>query len=314
MSMTNSERDVCKDAAENALPAETTASEAAFENGKDGKVSRRGFLKVGVTAAAVIVGVPAVSNLLFRDSEGPNSWEEDGYTVVKATSTSYQHLELAECEWVWPDSCSNPMVYFAVRNRSDSMAFRDVAVRIMVTGTMGHLLCEQAVIVPSILPGEVCRMVGVLGSNVDGWIGGDRPSGYGDDFDRVEVFVSKVGEAVLDVDERNMWPYNVEFSPRTLREYATVKVTLAHDRVDKALLGDAILGAACVFVLWRNDAGELLEVQSRCIEGLEVGVPRVVELSTFEKSPNMEVYVRPWRRDEDPFFIFKGVDVEQQRW
>ena len=314
MSVMNSERDACKDAAENTLLVESTASEATSESGKDGKVSRRGFLKAGVTAAAILVGVPVVSSLFLRDSEGPNSWEEGGYTVVKGMSTSYQHLELAECEWVWPNGHSNPIASFAVRNRSDNMLFRDVAMRIMLVSATGHLLCEQAVTIPSILPGETCHMAGVLGSNVDGWIGGDRPSGYGDDFDHVEVLVSKVGEVVLDVDDRSAWPYNVEFSPRTLREYASVELTLAHDRVEKALLGDAILGAACVFVLWRNDQGELLEAESWYVEGLEVGVSRVIELSTFEKSTNMEVYVRPWRRDENAFFIFKGVDVEQRRW
>ena len=268
-------------------------------------VTRRSFLKrAALVAGTIFIGVPVVNHVFFGNTD-PNTWEEGEYTVVKRTHGVAEGFSIVDVEWVQSGG-SSPTFAFGVKCEDWAVAYRDVEIRIVGLSASGHLLSEQAVVIPCILPGETCRFGDYLSS-----------TNLSDEaIDRVEVFVGNVGETVFAENSAiptTIWPYSVSHSPRTNREYATVEISLAHDHTNRALLGDAVLSAACVCVIWRSDDGKLLEAETRYVEGLEVGVPHTLELFSFEKSADMEVYVRPWRRDETSIGIFKNVEVTTQR-
>ncbi len=277
------------------------------------KVSRRGFLKkAGIAAAAVFVGIPLFNDLFFKgDADAPRMWREGQLAVTSGTGVAYAGLEVVECEWVWPEGLGNPIVSFGIKNITDNAAFRKVDVRVMVLGKSGHLLAEEAVTIPSILPGETCRLADTVASNVDSWIASDRAMDYRSDFSSVEVFISGVGETVNDV-WAGTWPYNISVPAAASYDYAKAEITLAHDHVEKALLGDAVLSVACVSAVWRDGGGNLVDAQTKCVEGLKVEVPYEVEF-IMATAPS-EIYVRPWRRDEGSFDVFNRVEVAQRKF
>lgn len=318
------DREGCESAQAQEAPAELLR-EAAASRGSDAgdnegarPIPRRGFLKKAAMVAGVIfVGIPVANRLFFRsDANEPSVRQEGSATVISNSPTAYHDLEVVECEWVWPESHGTPMVLFGIKSRSDSVVIRKVDVRVMVLGKRGHLLAEECVTIPSILPGEVCRMGTMLAGNPDHWIGRGNSidSTYQDEFDRVVVLVSGAGEKVTGESFRRDWPYEVAYFARDGRNYAKVEVTLQESNVGRAELGEAVLSAAYVCLVWRNADGSLLDVYDLYIEGLEEGVTHTVDLATISKEMVDEIYVRPWRRDENIASILRGVEVVQQRY
>lgn len=299
---------------------EAAVSRGSAADGNEGArpIPRRGFLKKAAMVAGVIfVGIPVANRLFFRSgANDPQVRQEGSATVIANSPAAYQDLEVAECEWVWLESYSTPMVLFGIKNRSDSVVIREVGVRVMVLGKRGHLLAEECVTIPSVLPGEVCRLGAMLAGNPDHWIGGGNSidSTYQDEFDRVVVLVSGAGEMVTGGPFRRDWPYEATYSPRSSRDFASLEITLQSSDVEKAELGEAVLSAAYACLVWRDADGSLLDVYDLYVEGLEEGVTRSIDVATLSRDMPAEIYVRPWRRDENITSILRGVEVVQQRY